>query len=186
MAQWQKVETTRHQVAVAGRVTDRQTGQAIAGVDVSVKNAGQAIMARGRTAADGHYHVLDLADGIYTVEASLASSGSRYGTAQASATVTRDGAGKINLAAIDLTLPPTTLKGQVTGQGAGALVMAEVRLLGGDERVFTDAEGRYVLSGIETGDRKVAVAARGFQPARPTVRVGPVGAVVTQDFTLVN
>jgi Carboxypeptidase regulatory-like domain len=141
-------------------------------------------VARSRTAADGHYHFLDLANGTYTLQAALPAAGSRYGTAQAPATVTRDGTGKIKLVAADLALPPTTLKGQVTGQGAGALVMAEVRVLGSGERAFTDAQGRYVLSGIETGDRKIAVAARGFQQITPTVTLGPAGAEVTRDFTL--
>jgi hypothetical protein len=199
-------ETVRHQVAIAGRVTDHQTGQRVAGARVEIAacpaaftawlatyarqhGAGWAALAerpdRATSEADGHFHFMDLPDGQYTLVVSLAEAGSRYGTAQAQATVSRTPQGRIILAAADVTLPPTTLKGQVTGQGAGALVMAEVQVLGSGERAFTDALGNYALSGIETGGRKIGVTARGFKSTTQTVTVSPAGAEVTQNFALV-
>ena len=200
-------ETVRHQVAIAGRVTDRQTRQPVAGARVQIAacpaafaawlaiyarqyGAGWAALAerpdRAVTEADGHYHFMDLPDGQYTLAVSLSEAGSRYGTAQVQATVSRTPEGRITLAAADVTLPPTTLKGQVTGQGVGALILAEVRVEGSGERTLTDAQGNYLLSGIETGGRKIGVTVRGFKSATQTVTVSPAGAEVTQNFALVS
>jgi hypothetical protein len=180
-----KLEQTRHQVATAGHVSDAQTGQAILGADVSVKNAAQDVVARARTAADGHYHFLDLPDGQYTLEASLPDAGSRYGMAQAQATVTRGGGGKIRLTVADMALPPTTIKGQITGPGATPIILAEVRVKGSGERALTDAGGRYALIGLEVGVRTALVSARGYQPASATVQLSVAGAEHVVNVALV-
>jgi hypothetical protein len=198
-------EVARHQVAIAGRVTDRQTSRPLAGVRVRITAAPAAFTAwlntyalqygdrwaalaerpdQTWTAADGHFHFLDLPDGAYTLVASLPSAGTRYGTIQATATVVRDAGGHVTLAAADMGVPPTTLKGQVTGQGATPVVLAEVRVQGSGERAFTDAQGRYLLTGLEVGSRKVTVTARGFQPASKTVVLSAAGAERTLNFTL--
>ncbi len=203
MTQW---EIVRHQVAVTGKVTDLRTRAPLAGVRVEITVAPAAFTTwlaayarqygdrwaalaerpdRTTTAADGRYRFLDLPDGQYTFSASLPAAGSRYGAAQAQVTVTRDGQGRIALAAADMSLPPTTLRGQVTGQGAGALVLAEVRVQGSGERAFTDAQGRYLLAGLETGARHLAVSARGFATATRTVTLSPAGVESVSDFALV-
>ena len=203
MTQW---EIVRHQVAVTGKVTDLRTRAPLAGVRVEITVAPAAFTVwlaayarqygdrwaalaerpdRTTTAADGRYRFLDLPDGQYTFSASLPAAGSRYGAAQAQVTVTRDGQGRIALAAADMSLPPTTLRGQVTGQGAGALVLAEVRVQGSGERAFTDAQGRYLLAGLETGARHLAVSARGFATATRTVTLSPAGVESVSDFALV-
>lgn len=160
MTQWQKMEGTRRQVAIAGRVTDRQTGQAIAGADVSVKNADQKLVANSRTAADGHYHVMDLADGEYTLEASVPAAGSRYGTAQGQATVERDTEHRIKMAVTDFDLPPTRIHGRVTDHDTHQPIAgASVRLRGDTQIMLTDADGRYALDGLVKGNPTVEVSA---------------------------
>jgi hypothetical protein len=199
-------EVARHQVAIAGRVTDRQTGRPIGGARVKITAGPQAFtkwlavyalqygdrwatMAdrpdQTRTAADGHYHFLDLPDGDYTLTASLPEAGSRYGTAETQATVERDAQGNLTLTPADITLPPTTLKGRVTGQGAGPVVMAEMRMQGSGECAFTDAQGRYLLAGLETGTRTVIVSARGYQPESTAVLLSPAGIERVVNITLV-
>ena len=203
MTQW---EIVRHQVAVTGKVTDLRTSAPLAGVRVEITVAPAAFTVwlaayarqygdrwaalaerpdRTNTTVEGRYRFLDLPDGQYTFSASLPAAGSRYGAAQAQVTVTCDSQGRIALAAADMSLPPTTLRGQVTGQGAGALVLAEVRVQGSGERAFTDAQGRYLLAGLETGARHLAVSARGFATATRTVTLSPAGVESVSDFALV-
>jgi hypothetical protein len=188
-----KLESTRHQVAIAGNVTDAQTGAPIgrARVEISsgpaaftdrlalqAKQYGERWVAmeerpdRTRTAADGHFHFLDLPAGDYTLIASLPGSGTRYDTAQAEATVSRDAEGTIAMARLDIALPPTALKGQITNQGSGdPVVMAEVRMKGSGERTFSDGEGRYLLAGLEAGERVMLVSAQGYESSRRNVQI---------------
>lgn len=202
MAQWLQVEATRHQVAIAGQVTDRQTGRAIQGSQVTI-TAGPAAYTRWldlhllanpterphvtRTAADGHFHYLDLPDGQYTLVASLPGAGSRYGTASAQVTITRDAEGNIVRAAANLSLPPTTIKGQVADSVSGeAVVMAQLRVKASGEPAFTNAQGHYLLAGVETGSRTLLVSAKGYQPASQTVTLDAAGVERTVNFTLIR
>jgi hypothetical protein len=195
----------RHAVAIAGRVTEAQTGKPVSGARVRITDGPPAftkwLAARAKeygrrwaamderpdralSRGDGHFHFLDLPDGTYSLEATLPGSGSRFGTAEAAATVSRDAEGHINLAAAAISLPATTIKGQITGQDDAPVVMAEVRVKGSGERVFTDTQGRYLLGGLEAGERRVDVAAPGFQPASSTATLGEAGALLTLDVVL--
>lgn len=171
MATFLKLEPTRHQVAIAGRVTDAQTGKPIAQAEVQIAGRPGCI----RTAADGHFHYLDLPAGNYTLDACLPGAGSRYGTGQVQVTVSHDG-DNITLASADITLAPTTLKGQVTDQGSGdPVVMAEVRIKGSGERAFSDGQGHYLLTGLEAGQRTVQASAQGYEPAVQAVLLAEAG-----------
>lgn len=183
-------ELARQRVAVAGRVIDAQTARAVVGAQVMITAAPAAFTALGqpgrtRTVGDGHFHFLDLPDGQYTLTASLPGSGSRYGTAQQNASVSRDAGGNVIMAAADIALPPTALKGQITGQNATPVVLAEVRVKGSGERTFSDSQGRYLLAGLELGDRTVLVTAQGYQPVSQTALFSQAGAEQTLNFTLV-
>jgi Carboxypeptidase regulatory-like domain len=199
---WQIV---RHQVAIAGRVTDAQTGRAIGGAQVRITAAPAtfttwltvralqygtrwATMAerpdQTRTAADGHFHFLDLPDGQYTLTASLPGAGSRLSTAEKQATVSRDAQGTLTMAAADIALPPTTLKGEITDRDGNRLALVEVRVQGSGERAFSDAQGRYLLAGLEAGQHTVLVSAHGYQPVSRTAVMRPVGAVQTLNVVL--
>lgn len=203
MAAWEEV---RHQVAIAGRVTDAQTGRTIGSAQVRITaapaefthwlatrakqfGARWATMAerpdQARTAADGHFHFLDLPDGQYTLVGSLPGSGSRYDSVQVQVTVSWD-AGTITMAAGDLVLPPTTLNGQITDQATNdPVAMAEVRVKGSVERAFSNGQGRYLLAGLEVGERTVLFSAQGYQPASQTALLSQAGTVRTLDFALV-
>jgi protocatechuate 3,4-dioxygenase beta subunit len=166
-------ETFGHKARIAGRVTDAQTGKPLAGARVAIANGAETF-----TATDGFFRFLDLPAGNYTITASLPGAGSRY--AAASKPVALGG----TLATVDLALPATTVKGKVKDGSGQAVRMAEVRVQGSNEKAWSDAQGNYVLAGVEAGTRKVAVAARGFEKVSATVTLAQPGAVVTRDVTL--
>lgn len=203
MAIWEEI---RHQVAIAGRVTDARTGRGISGVQVSITVAPQVFMEmlaerakqygdkweeirkrpdRIQTAGDGHFHFMDLPDGQYALTASLPGSGTRCGTAQKSVTVAHDSEGNITMASADMALPSTTLKGCITAQDTtDPVVMAGVRIQGGGERTFSDGDGRYFFSGLETGQRTVVVSAQGYERISREVQLSQAGEELTSDFII--
>lgn len=204
MPKWLKIELPRRQVAIAGQVTDEQTGQAIRGVRVEITSAPSTFQEwlnerkkqygdrwdsmdkredRVRTVSDGHFHFVDLPDGQYTLTASLPSAGSRYGTAQVNVTVSVNASGNVTMASANIALPPTTIKGKVTKQGGGAVTMGEVRVKGSGERVFSNSKGEYLLTGLEKGQRTVLVSAQGYKMGSQTAQVNR-GAVKTLNFVL--
>jgi protocatechuate 3,4-dioxygenase beta subunit len=166
-------ETFGHRARIAGRVTDAATGRPLPGARVAIASGPEAT-----AAADGVFRFLDLPAGNYTLTASLPGKGSRYGTA--SKPVALGGA----LAKVDLALPATTVKGKVKDPSGQAVRMAEVRVQGSNESAWSDAQGNYVLSGVEAGARRIAVSASGFEKVSEAVTLGQPGAVVTRDVTL--
>ncbi len=189
---WQKIEPTRHRVAVSGVVTDDLSGKSLARATIEITAAPAAFETRlalrrrqhgarwaamtqrpdrTRTAADGHFHFLDLPAGEYTLTASLPTAGSRYGKTTADFEVALDGLGNTVLAVADLTLPPTTVEGWLTetGSPAAPVAMAEVRVVGSGEHTYSKADGFYSLRGLEKGRRTVRVSARGFQTPPPQI-----------------
>jgi len=202
----QQWETVRRQVAVAGRVIDTRSGKPLPGALVTITGASAAFQKklaakamqygalwdgmverndRTRSRKDGSFYFLDLPDGDYKLQASLPNMGRRYGVLEESATVSRDAAGKIKLAFIDLSLQPTMLEGKITGAGQKTgVVMAEVRVKGSGERTFSDAKGRYVLVALEPGERTVLAVAQGYRPAQQKVALKMPGAAETVNFAL--
>ena len=217
MVTWEKI---RHQVAIAGGVTDAQTERAIRGARVEITDApaefkewlevraiqygdrwgGMAERPdRTRTAADGHFHFLDLPDGDYTLSASLPGAGSRYGVEETTVTVSRDGDNITVARPIHIALSPTTVKGTITVKGkimdqnsqpvVVAVVMAQVNVKGSGERAFSNGCGEYLLTGLEASEKKertLEVSAQGYRPATKTVTLSKAGAVQTLDFALVS
>jgi hypothetical protein len=198
-----KLEQIRRQVAIVGRVTDAQTGQPVRGAQVTITSGPPEFLARLKivrevvrskqppdlavTGPDGHYHYVDLPAGAYTLTVTLSAAGTRYGSQTAQATVVRDAQGKITPGATDVALPPTGIKGKVTPQGGAqgdALSMAEVRVQGSGERVYTNQKGEYLLLGLETGTRSLRIGARNYQPDVRSVTLGAPGVLVTVDVAL--
>ena len=174
--EWQ---TFRQRAAIAGRVLEAGTGRPLSGARVEI-----AFDKHVRSAADGFYRFLNLPPGQYTLTASLPGSGSRYGTKAETVTLADDGQGNAVLETVDLELPATTIKGKVKDASNEAVRMAEVRVQGSGESAWSDAQGNYVLSGVEAGSRNISVSARGFQKVSETVTLGQPGAVATRDVTL--
>ena len=203
MSAW---EIVRHQVAVAGTVTDAETGNPLRGVDVTITSGPAAFLDmialrevqagkrwagltertdRTRTRADGHYHFVDLPNGGYTLEVAWPAAGSRFAAATVTFTITRNPDETINRVAADVSLDPTTVSGTITEQGGtDPVVLAEVLLKGSGERTFSDSNGHYVLAGLETGARTVLVSAKNYESATETVVLATAGSAQTADFSL--
>jgi hypothetical protein len=216
-------QTVRHQVAIAGRLTDAATGKAIEGARVSIDEDGMptafasflraramqhgaawTTMAerpdRTRTAADGVFYFLDLVDGDYSLTASLAGMGGRYGAAQAKATVSRKQNGDYERVFLDLALQATTIRGKVSDAARkNGVPMAEVRVKGSGEHTLSDTRGQYVLAGIQPytptagaptvidpPKRTIVVFAQGYKPDVRQVALTAAGAVAQLDFQLVR
>jgi|SRR5262245_1317126 len=205
-----KIEPSSRRVAIAGRVTDAQTGRALGGVQVAITAGPPAFTSRlplqaaqhgsrwdtmatradrTRTSADGYFHFMDLPTGRYTLTASMPGAGSRYGSANVEATLSRSGAGrdpeKIAAAVADIALSPTTLKGRITASDAKQpLLLAEVSIQGSGERAFSDAQGNYLLTALEVGTRTVAISARGYQAVSSTVELRSPGDAQRLDVAL--
>lgn len=194
-----------HCAVIAGRVTDALSGRTVLGARIEITDSPPAFAAllvlrakqygaswerrtervdRTRTAADGHYHFLDLPAGDYTLSASLPVAGSRYAVATAQVTVTTDGNGKSQLTEADLALAPTTVQGRLTETDASPISLAEVRVAGSDEHTLSDTEGNYRLSGLETGQRTLLISAQGFFAPPQTVVFSQAGDLAQLDLSL--
>jgi hypothetical protein len=138
------------------------------------------------TRHDGLFYFLDLPDGKYGLSASLSRPGMRYGQAEETASVARDATGGIAKPVfMDLVLHPTVLKGRITGTGhKSGIAMAEVRVKGSGEHTFSDAQGQYLLPGIEPGKRTVLVFAKGYRDISHAVTIAKAGDSQTMNFVL--
>jgi hypothetical protein len=202
MSLWQ---IRRHQVCIAGRISEAGTVRAMPRVLVTIvdmpvgfrrklewqmRSSASSLDGRGRidqtlTRDDGLFWFMDLPDGAYSLVAELPSRGSRLGKARATATVERDESGNVKIAHANFILSPTGLRGKVTGVGRKAgVAMAEVRVKGSGEYSLTDAEGAYLLTGIESGMRTVLVRAQGYKTLAEPVMLAQPGASHVLDFNL--
>ena len=201
-------EIIRHAVAIYGRVIDSQTNKGIGGARVRISDGPPEFMDtlpyqarsygrrweslrdrrdRKHAEPDGHFHFLDLPDGSYTLTALDPGSGSRYGTAQVIIAVTLDSLGDPIPTNADISLPPTTITGQVTDQSNGDPVfMAQLHVKGSNETTYCDNQGDYRLVGLETGSREIQVTAQGYHSGFETVVLNAAGTVVTRDITLIR
>lgn len=174
----------KRRVAIAGKVVDGRSTRPVAGgvatitsgpaaflhlVAVAEKQAGSAWAAlavrpdRAVTAADGCFAFAELPDGSYTV-AVAGPPELRYGAAQQSFTVQRDGSGNIAVAIKLIPLPPTGVRGTVKGQDtSAALSLARVRVEGSGEVGYCDASGAFFVSGVQSGARRLSIGASGYR-----------------------
>jgi hypothetical protein len=200
------VEVVRHRVAIAGYVTDAVTGRAMAGVEVAMTGMPAAFRSRlgyrnlqfgsrwdamverpdrTCTRTDGLFYFLDLSDGEYGLRATAIAYGKRYGIVEQSVAVSRNKLGTFKLDWVALALPSTAVKGTITSRKVN-VNMAEVRVKGSGERVFSDGQGKYLLAAIEPGKRTLLVYAQGYRPASQPVSIASPGDSETLNFGLVR
>ncbi|MDB4951699.1 MAG: hypothetical protein JWM27_4348 [Gemmatimonadetes bacterium] len=198
------METFTRRVAIAGQVTDAETGAGIGGALVSISGgpkpflawlairkaelASRGVPAAGMpdvavTGADGWFHFDALPDGKYALDFGLPAAGTRYGTAKLSVKV-RAGEGAVKPTDASAALPPTTVRGRVADAGGASVPMAEVRIKGSGEKTFSGVDGRYRLVGVERGARTVQVQARGAAAAEAVAQLPDPGSSATLDFTV--
>jgi hypothetical protein len=196
----------RHRVAVAGWVTDEETGQPVPGAAVTITAMPEAFVKvlklvamqfgkrwpamprradKTQTRDDGLFYFMDLPNGKYTFSVSSPVGGKRYADAQENAIVARDNQGNLKTVTLKPVLRPTTVKGKITGPNhRTGVFLAEVRVKGSGERTFSDAQGQYVLAAIEPGARTIQVFAQGYQAASHVVKLPGPGASETLNLVL--
>jgi uncharacterized surface anchored protein len=170
--------------AISGRITDRRTGEPVAGAVVVAADRG---FRRGtRTNERGNYLIRGLKPGNYKVVArahGYVREAYPRSVPVTGGNVTKD---------IDFALAPRPRPGAITGQVidartrepiADAIVIA--RGEGREGRAVTDRRGRYTLR-LRAGEYRVAARARGYRPEvfpRP-VPVLPGQVTKDIDFSL--
>jgi len=158
------MEIIRHRAAIAGYVTDAESGENIPGAVIRI--TGDTIEIRAQ--ADGFFYFLDLQPGQYTLDVSAPDRGSRYGRASVeNVTVHDDAEGRpVFDVKANVALSPTSLAGKVTrSSDAQPIMNAVVRVLGSEIRTMTDNEGNYLLSPLQAGTPNIESSASGYVPA---------------------
>ena len=173
----------RHQVAIAGKVIDAATRQAIAGAEISLSEmpikyksvlklkamqygaaAWQQMRQRpDRTYShqDGYYFFRDLPVGDYTLTAWLPNAATRYGSVSQNIAIAPN---SINPVYIDLLLPTTGIQGKITAP-ENEKFMAKVQIQGQSGYALTNGDGEYLLTGIEASQEAVTltIVAAGYE-----------------------
>jgi len=151
-----------------------------------------------KTRSDGLFYFLDLPEGRYQVVGFMPKetlylnhpdppggdrkdffqrkADKRYGKDQFEATVSY--AERFSNFAV-LRLQPTRITGRVvTSTNQAAVLMAEIRIRGCDERTFSDAQGQFTITGIQPNARKrtLQVRAKGYRDQLVEVLIDKPGA----------
>lgn len=173
--------------AIAGRVVDAQSGEALPGVLIHLTAARVMSFAQTRTDAEGHYEFAGIADGEYTLTAMSTTHGRSchgatdfYQVRCGIVGVVRDQ----RLASIDFKLQRgATVRGRVLDHdgrpAARALVRMEL-MTAAENQATTASDGTFTLTNISAGENRLVVEP--FTPAglprSPTVRYPPDGSVI--------
>lgn len=150
---------------VQGKVSDKDSGKAISGATVMVKNAAGEIVADAFTDGSGEYAIL-LPSGDY----SFSFEADGYESASAELSLSSDKTLNIALEKI-----MATVTGTVTDKESGKPISgAAVKATGSDGKSYsatTDAEGRYTLE-LPAGDRySMSFSADGYEKSDASVGV---------------
>ncbi len=156
-----------------GTITDADTSDPLAGVEVSIASLGQSRM----TDAGGYYR-FSLSPDSYTVDYDL------FGFAPVSRSVTiADGATTIEDVAMTR-LPSGSLAGVVEAASSfTAIEGASVEVLGTPLATTTDAGGSYAFAAVPAGSYTVVVDAVGYAPESADVDI-TADEAAGQDFVL--
>lgn len=209
MLSWMKLESTRsHQVAIAGQVSDKETGLTIGNAIVEItampekfqtKRSLQALRYgsgwetlakrcdRTISAIDGFFYFLDLPPGEYTLTASLPGAATRYKIATIAVNVTQN---QPKFAFAKLTLSPSGIRGKVTDSQGVAIARVNVKIPDSGESTVTDDKGNFELIGLEAPKQEknkrtvtVVVSAKGYQEQTETLQFS-LGEVVKKNIQL--
>lgn len=155
------LELIQHRAAIAGYVTDAQSGEVIPGAVVQIT----ADNLETETAADGFFYFLDLEPGQYTLGVSAPDRGSLYGTVTVPDVAVQDAANGTPIFDVkaNVALQPTMLSGTIRRVSDGQPIPnAEVRVLGGEEKTLSEADGSYVLSPLQAGTPNIKASADNY------------------------
>lgn len=207
MSRWITLERNhRHQVAIAGQVSDRETGQTISNAIVEIVGMPDAFQTkrslqtlqygsqwetlvkrcdRATTAIDGFFYFLDLPAGEYTLTASLPGAAARYKIDRATVSVPpSDNSSQSKFAVANLTLYPSGVRGTVTDSKGDAIARVNVKILDSGESTVTNDKGEFQLIGLEApkqeGSKRtvnIVFSAKGYSEITETLHFG-LGEVI--------
>jgi len=205
---WRKLEATEHRLAISGSVVDAFTKSFLPGVTVEMTNtpaAFQDLLAswslahanefnarlerpdRTMTFSDGSFRFVDLPDGAYDVSFSMTHHSEQYGSVQKHVNVARGDDGKIVVSQVFVELPPTGIRGRVVTQKEGETIpiaLARIRLSAGDLPAYTDADGKFAITGVFPGRYRMSIGARGYVQVAATSSLTRGQILEAGDFIL--
>lgn len=160
---------TGHVRDTAGNPLDGATVETLTGPSAGSDDSG----------ADGHYGIDALAEGSYTVRASLAGYDPQTQAAQV-----RSGANTLDFV---LAPQPAHVSGHVRDRSGAGLAGATVAVVEGptSASVTTDSTGAYDLPPLEAGVYLLGASLEGYVAVQRSVSLSP-GAVEAIDFTLLT
>lgn len=202
---WEPV--IRHQVAIAGRVINAKTQVAIASAQITLIEIPEKLRTilqlkalqygqaweqmpqrpdRTYSRKDGYYFFRDLPEGNYKLEAVLPNKGTRYGSVNQRVTLETDHANRAVIH-VDLLLPTTGLQGKITAP-ENEKFMAKVQIQGQGDYALTNADGEYLLTGVEAGQKEVTlmISASGYELNLPQGALPKISLVQGQVLTAQN
>jgi uncharacterized membrane protein len=164
------------EASIKGKVVDADTQQAISGATVKAGSASTT------TDNEGEFEIEDLAAGTLDLQASA--DGYLPSTQTVSLAEDQKLEVTISLHKQPVNPPPVTtgtVSGTVKAEGGAALSGATVKI--GSVSTTTDAEGKYKLEHIQTGNAVVIAQADGYVTATQSATVN-TDATTTVDFSL--
>ncbi len=149
---------------IAGTLVDRDSREPVAGVTLTVRAMPEI---RVSSAADGTFMLLGLPPGSHAVDIQALG----YVSTSFTATVT---AGNTTSTG-EIPLQKTTLTAEVSGvvRNSSGTVLANVVVSSGTVSTFTDAGGRYSLTGLNAGAATVTFALSGYRTLDVPVTLEP-------------
>lgn len=177
-------ETASQLVSITGRVIDVLSGDPIAGVEVVIRSSdGSGSEFFVETDATGRFELSGIAVGDYR----LTLSHFKYNPAVGEFTVMRAGSFTTEMLPLDRGSNElmTGIIGVVTDRETGALLTGVHVTMGagGQQGVFSDLRGEFVLDRLVGGQHVVEFSMIGYAPRADTVRVVP-GRVTTVEVSL--
>lgn len=147
-----------------------------------------------QTLRDGYFYFIDLPSGVYRLSVSLPNAGTRYGTREIENLTVTERDGNIQRAIVDVTLPPTGIKGRIVSSDAHPIGMAKLQIEGSNLIAFSDRNGDFLVTGLEVWQSPsqpavprpvVTVSAQGYQSATSGVwltlgEVNPLAITLTR------
>jgi Carboxypeptidase regulatory-like domain len=214
MPKWTTVERKlTHQVAIAGQVSDKETGLTIGNAIVEItampekfklKRSLQALQYgsawdgltkrcdRTVTAADGFFYFIDLPPGSYTLTAFLPGAATRYKPAKNTVTFPpqQKTSSSPKFALANLILSPSGIRGKVTDMNNVAIGKVDVKILGSGESTVTTDNGGYQIVGLEAPKEegvkrqvKVVFSAKGYREKIEILKFG-LGEMINKNCKL--
>ncbi|MCL2309840.1 MAG: carboxypeptidase regulatory-like domain-containing protein [Proteobacteria bacterium] len=149
---------------IQGRVVDYDTGSAIVGANVSLKERSQS---SADSASNGTFALSGIPEGNYTLRVVALG----YQSIESEITVT---AGQIlNLGTIRLTAAPLTASLSGVARNSGGAALANVVISVGVNSAITNSSGAYQLTGLDVGPTTITASLSGYRTVTTDITFEP-------------